>query len=203
MGKLGLVSIIALIMTVAIVIIVAAVLFKPKEGEAVIQETSVEVVESSTVYTEQKEKPKSLADNIEDDVNSLKAGDKEVIARYFGESVGLNSSLFKELSLKIIEESPEEVNVEITNLDFNRIYNLRSEYSEQIKKQNVGISDSDLKSYVDSSLAEQVQKDDYTSKWCITIRGKGNTVTVTEDLKKALSGGWYNSLGCSILPIKQ
>lgn len=203
MGKLGFAIALA-IMAVAIVIIVAAVLFKykSKEGEAVMQETSVEV-ESSTLEAEQREEPKSLADNIMSDVNSLKAGDKEVIARYFGESVGLNSSLFKELSLKIIEESPEEVNVEITNLDFNRIYNLRSEYSEQIKKQNVGISDSDLKSYVDSSLAEQVQKDDYTSKWYITIRGKGNTAIVTEDLKKALSGGWYNSLGCSILPIKQ
>lgn len=184
-----------------IALMIGAILLRgrPKD-EAIVKETAVE---SSAIVTEQKEIPKSLSENILSDVNNLKAMDKETIARYFGESVGLDSSLFSQLSLKILEESPEEVNVEIINLDFNRIYKLRSEYSKQVKESNVGISDSDLKSYVDSSLKEQIQKEDYTAKWIITIKGKGNNIIVTEDLKKALTGGWYNSLGCNILPIKQ
>ena len=167
------------------------------------------------------DKPKDI---IVDDINGLLDGDKEVIERYFGESdiytdegvrdrvsvakvvfTGVGGEVKSEEEIDSIGglvDGEVELDIHICTLDYRATNEAVEEITERVKREKVGISEEELSDRVSEEVAIRAKNGEFDIHISLPVKvkyvGGEGKVEVTEELKVALTGGWYNAIGAEI-----
>lgn len=167
------------------------------------------------------DKPKDI---IVDDINGLLDGDKEVIERYFGESdiytdegvrdrVSVAKVVFTGVGGEVKSEEEidstgglvdgeVELDIHICTLDYRATNEAVEEITERVKREKVGISEEELSDRVSEEVAIRAKNGEFDIHISLPVKvkyvGGEGKVEVTEELKVALTGGWYNAIGAEI-----
>jgi len=164
-------------------------------------EEETDVAESEEDANGNEQSVIGVYNKLMNDVISIKSGDASVIKKYYGDSdefVNRSYEIFSTLKVEKLDENDDAFRIKVTTLDYELIDMDRKEFTRQVLEANSGISDENLKSYVDVNINENKDNGKYYCYFILTISKDENVNYITENLKKALSGKYYNSLFCSI-----
>ena len=204
---------ISAILAVIIVVLIIVIVAKPwKHVEETVVNQDVTISESETnneveetqVNTddtkEAEETEVGTYNKIMADALSLKNGDAETIKKYYGsgEFIDKASEIFSNLKVERINDDDTNIKLKIYNLDYELMNIDRKDYENQVLMANSGISDDNLKSYVDTNINDNKKNGKYNCYFIVDINTNEGNSYITENLKRALSGKYYNSLFCDI-----
>ncbi len=156
--------------------------------------------------TEQSIDPYSI---IASDIEAIKSMDKAVISRYFGDSdifsadiVGdkLAATLTSFISSGENEEGNIETIIHICTLDYNKMLDANKKLKEELINKGE-VDESSINEQIKKELAKGVVKGDFDIHYNIPVEIVDNQVKVTEELKQAITGGWYNGINTDLQPV--
>ena len=203
-------KIILAILTLIVAVLIIVIVVKPlKHMEETVVNQDVTISESETNNeVEETQVNKENTDEAEvgtynkimSDVLLLKKCDAETIKKYYGNGEFINkaSEIFSNLKVEKVNEDDTNIKLKIYNLDYELMNIDRKDYENQVLMANSGISYDNLKSYVDANINENKQNGKYNCYFIVDINTEDESSYITENLKRALSGKYYNSLFCDI-----
>lgn len=142
---------------------------------------------------------------IANDIEAIKNGDKEVITRYFSNSVvfspdivadKLAATLVSFISTNKNEDENTEVLIHICTLDYKKMLEANKQIKENLISQ--GVSEDEVAEQVKKELARGIVKGEYESHYNIPVVVENGYVRVTEELKEAITGGWYTGINTQL-----
>jgi predicted PP-loop superfamily ATPase len=156
---------------------------KAVDVEKIYEEHLDVLAKAESIEIAKKEKVLELTESqmiVVDELNQLKLGNPEMVKKYFGESQKFTPEIVADrtssadIHFIVNPESTNLLHAHICTLDYVKI----------------------VKDYVnsdDSEIAQGILNEKYNICYTLSIEVSDNGVVVTEALKEAITGGWYES----------
>lgn len=173
-----------------------------------------EAVEAYSLDTEQAE---SIQEDTEVMVNdpavltldfeALKAKDEETVKRYFGDSKTFSPDIIANkiaatkltiISQETLDNETLNVVAHVCTLDYYKMQETSSTMTEELKNKG----EENIEEAVKKEIAKMVVTGEFALHYSIPVIIQNGTVMVTEELKQAITGGWYKGLNTELKPIE-
>lgn len=151
------------------------------------------------------------------DLNNLKNGDDKTVTNYFGTSDVFTPEVIADrvsvTTMSLIDYSVDELGNNVVNTHICTInYDLMNSDYTQVEAEQKEIYDAEVSkgnnpelSYTDSAkkiIAANLIEGKYNVCYNIPVTIIDNAVVVSESIKQAITGGWYNGVGVELTPAK-
>lgn len=148
---------------------------------------------------------------LSNDIEAIKKGDTDVIARYFGVSdVFIPETVADRVSattLTLVSNDSSEIDhqviVHVCTIDYSRMnsdyLNVEESKRSEIKEET---DESEFDTVVKKEVTRNLINGDYDVCFNIPINVLDNELVVSEALKQAITGGWYSGAGVTLSPVE-
>jgi len=156
-------------------------------------EESSEKPEASSLDTEQI---------LEQQINLLKNGDTDTIRGWFGLGADFTSKAVMEATryarITVIDDkkAPEGyLAIHVCNVDYRKLMEARKELYNSYLKKNVAMNDNDRNRLINELLEQDIRDKKFDKHYKVYVTSNNGVLEITEDLKQAVTGGWYLGIG--------
>ena len=144
-----------------------------------------------------------------DEFEKIKAGDKDTIVKYFGNSdvflpeVVADRMMATEITFLSYSEDKNgdrEINIHVCTVDYQKMNNDFT--SAKDNSVSNGATETDATELAKRTVAENLINNEYKVCYNIPVIVHDGEIVPKEYLKQALTGGWYTGIGIELEPVK-
>lgn len=190
---------------------------KLNQAEAKIEEQAKEIEDLKTVLSLGVNLSNSVGENngktdivaevsteklLEKHLVELQAGNTDVIKTWFGLGTEFTSEniskVTKYAKITVIEDknTPDSyIAVHICNIDYRKMKKDYDELYQEYVKKNYAMKDKDRRKLVQGLLDKDIDNGKYDRCYKVYVKNNEGMLEITEDLKQAITGGWYLGTG--------
>lgn len=166
-----------------------------EDREGVSTDPSTEVIGDS--------KDTSVLDALQKDINKLASSDSDTVRKYFGTSTSFDEytiqSVFKGVTVKRVSETVDKLNgtkeasIRISTYRHDIIQKKRREEFKRILRNSSAMEKSKAAEAAEAAV-KKYRKGKYRYEKTIDVQTADGKLVITEELKEALTGGWYKAV---------
>lgn len=157
------------------------------EGTAQEVETESGIIDETYGITEITEEEKVETELLRE-IELLKRNDEAEFKRWFGESKELKGIASSIPDIKVESSLDGELTLLVYNDELKKT--IEDDIRERVTRQNVGMTEQDINSYVDQEMRGHDNKDFYTT-YNVKVSRVNGLIEVTEELKNIITNGSY------------
>ena len=133
------------------------------------------------------------------ELTELKNGNEDVIRRWFGSGIEYTSenvSRFTQYAKVTATESKDTpdgyISIHVCNMDNRKLMKLNKKLTEGYNKKNVAMKESDRDALVNEKVQAEIRNGGMDKHFSLIVRSDNGVLEITDELKQALTGGWYH-----------